>query len=354
MKRFTALMVLFAVTVVCLSTTGCWRDYDEAEYLEISPNETGFLLPLEGDVSKQEKFRSLEMLKEMQVAAKRVQITHRWHKTGRSINDSNGKWITNVRLVKVDRFPVTREWTSEKSTGTSDKDQGLWAESKDSVGFSTGFSVTSMITEEDAALFLYRYSGKTLPEIMDTEVRARVQADFADFCAEYEMSSLRDEKKKMIDTIRGDIIPFFKERGITITTVGQFGGFAYENPRVQEEIDKVFISQRAKEVAKALLEAQKDINLRIEMEANAVAEKERRIASGTADGKRLILEVAKDAAQNPVFLEMRRLEVEEQRIQKWDGKYPTFYMGSSLEGKGGPGLLLNVSTPAASPVGNLP
>src|SRR3954470_2734030 len=121
-------------------STSCMRDYDKPEYSEIDTAETGFLIPLEGDSAGQAKFASEKYLDERKVAAKRVQIVHRWNQTGRLPND--GGWIPTVRLIKVKRSPVTREWTAEASRGTASKDQAIWTESQDSVGFSMGFTCT--------------------------------------------------------------------------------------------------------------------------------------------------------------------------------------------------------------------
>jgi hypothetical protein len=320
MIRLTA-----AIAIMMMLASGCTRKpYDTPEYEEIGPNETAFLIPLEGAIGKQAKFDSAASLEKLKIATKRIRITHRWNQTGRWEND--GIWISDVKLIRVDRSPVTREWTAGKETGTDKKDQAIWAESKDSVGFSTGFSVTATIEEGDAALFLYRYPNRSLANIMDSEVRARVQASFADSASQYDLSDLRAQKSEVIKSVRGDVIPFFKGRGITITTLGMFGGLTYENPEVQASIDKVFIAQREKEISAAQLEAQNDKNKRIEMEAEALAEKERRIAKGIADGKQMLLDVAKNAGKDPAFLELRRLEVEEKRIEKWDGRYPSYYM----------------------------
>jgi hypothetical protein len=79
------------------------------------------------------------------------------------------------------------------------------------------------------------------------------------------------------------------------------------------------------------------------MAADAEANRERKVAQGIADGKRYVLEVAKEAAQDPVFLELRRLEVEEARIGKWNGQYPTYYMGMGSQES--PNLLLNIPSP---------
>jgi hypothetical protein len=118
------------------------RPYDRPEYAEIDTSETGFLIPLEGDSGVQAKFQSEEYLRALKVAAKRVQITHRWSQEGRLPN--SGQWIALVRLIKVNRSPVTREWTADATSGTAAKNQAIWIESADSVGFSMGFTCTSL------------------------------------------------------------------------------------------------------------------------------------------------------------------------------------------------------------------
>lgn len=72
------------------------------------------------------------------------------------------------------------------------------------------------------------------------------------------MDLLRAKKREIMDTVKDGkkwtdengkerelvgVVEFFKERGITITTIGQFGGFTYENPEIQKSIDEVFHSR---------------------------------------------------------------------------------------------------------------
>lgn len=130
----------------------------------------------------------------------------------------------------------------------------------------------------------------------------------------------------------------------------------YENPEIQRAIDGTFIAQQAKVVAEAKYEAQKKENERIELEANAIAEKARREAMGLADAKKTaaaaeaeaIREVNRalnEAAQNPVLYQLKALDVEKARIEKWDGRYPTYFMGTSA---GSPNLMLQVPTPGTA------
>ena len=359
-KFFGAMPILIALSALVF-TSGCIKPYDKPEYVEIDTSETGFLIPLEGDGSQQAKFQSEEYLKQRKVAAKRVQITHRWSQEGRITTD--GRWIPTVRLVKVNRSPVTREWMSPDTLDMagnhrpSQSDKAIWIESGDSVGFSMGFTCTAFISEDDAAKFLYWYPSGSLADVMDREVRARIQQVSAEVAAKYPLDTLRTKKQEISDAVKTDLTNFFAARGITITTVGMFGGMTYENPAIQKSIDDTFIAQQLKVVAEAKYEAQKRENERIELEADAVAEKARREAQGQADARKLAAQAeaqaireingaAMEAQNNPLLLQLKSLEVEKARIEKWDGRYPQWWMAGNTAG--GPNLLFQTPLPGAA------
>lgn len=354
LKTAPVVIGLLFITVL----TGCVKPYDKPEFVEVDTSETGFLIPLEGDATAQEKFQSEHYLAQRKVATKRVQITHRWLQEGRFPTD--GRWIPTVRLVKVNRSPVTRTWTTPQNNAVgsvnSRSDEAIWIESADSVGFSMGFACTAFISEEDAARFLYWYPSGSLADVMDHEVRGRIQQVAAEVAAKYPLDQLRSRKQEIADAVKQDVTNFFANRGVTVTTIGMFGGMTYENPEIQRSIDGTFIAQQLKVVAEAKFEAQKKENERIELEADATAEKARREAIGQADAKKAtaaaeaeaIREVNRalnEAAQNPLLYQLKALEVEKARIEKWDGRYPTYFMGASA---GSPNLLLQVPTPEAA------
>jgi hypothetical protein len=336
--------------------TGCMKPYDKPEYVEIDTSETGFMIPLEGDGNQQAKFQSEEYLKQRKVAAKRVQILHRWSQEGRW--ETDGRWIPSVRLVKVNRSPVTREWTTEQAptgSGVRRSDKAVWIESGDSVGFSMGFNCTAFISEDDAAKFLYWYPSGSLTVVMDQEIRGRIQQTAAEVAAKYRLDILRTKKQEIVDNVKNDVTNFFASRGVTVTTVGMFGGMTYENPEIQKSIDATFIAQQLKVVSEAKYEAQKKENERIELEANAVAEKARREASGLADAKKMAADAeaesirkvtqALNEAQNPMLYQLKALDVERARVEKWDGHYPTWFTGAAGSS---PNLLLQVPPPGGA------
>ncbi len=347
MRKLTTLM-LFAGSCALSS---CVKPYDRPEYAEIDTSETGFLIPLEGDSGSQAKFQSEQYLRDLKVAAKRVQITHRWSQEGRLYGD--GQWIPTVRLIKVNRSPVTREWTAEANSGSTDKNQAIWIESADSVGFSMGFTCTAFIAEEDAAKFLYWYPSGSLDKVMDSEVRGRIQQISAEVAAKYPLDTLREKKQEISDAVKNDITKFFANRGVTVTTLGMFGGMTYENGEIQKAIDNTIIAQQLKVVNEARFDAQRRENDRIELEANATAEQARRIAAGQADAKKIqaaaeaqaIREVnaaLAEAKENPLLYQLRALEVERARVEHWNGQYPTYYVGT---GGAAPTMLLPAPQP---------
>ncbi len=345
MRKF----LLASLAGIGLCSAGCYKQFDKPEYVEVDTAETAYLVPLEGATEGQAKFQSEKFLDDKKVAAKRVQITHRWNQTGRWENE--GDWIPNVRLIKVNRSPVTREWNADAKMGTSAKDQAIWVESSDSVGFSMGFTATGHITEEDSSKFLYWYPSGSLEQVMDTEVRARVQQAVAEVAAKYPLDTLRARKQEMTDAARTDVVAFFGLRGITITTISSFGGMKYENEQIQRAIDNVFIAQQEKSVNLAKFEAQQKANERITLEAEATADKLRTEAKGAADAKvtesegeaKSLLARAEAVKQaGPALFQLRQLEIDQKRVEKWDGKYPIYYFGA---GGGNQGMLLNVPTP---------
>lgn len=337
MKKIRQLLIV--LVSVGMLAAGC-MPYKGEKFVEVQNNETAFVIPLEGNLDKQQKLKSLEALKSYQVAVKRINIPRRWRKTGRMWY--SGEWIDTVKVIKVDRSPITREWTAGRDTGTSTRNEGIWIESEDSVSFSTGFTCTSFIEEENAARFLYYYPNGRLATIMDHQLRAEIQSKAAEIATQYKMDELRTKKDEIIKGVREHVVDFFKQSGITVTTIGMFGGFTYENKDIQKAIDATFVAQQEKVVTAALYDAQEDKNRRVIKEAEAMKRSAIIKANGEAEAIRLVANAAAEAKSNPAFLALRKLEVEAKRIEKWNGQYPQQYWNTS--GSNGLGILVNTGT----------
>lgn len=321
--------------LMVLMLTGC-KPYDEPEYISVDTSETAYLIPLEQN-SESKKLESPGAYDDLRVSSRRVQIPHRWNKTGRA--PWTGQWIGTVRLVTVNRTTVTEEWRS------GENDQAIWVESADSIGFSIGFNCSANISEPNASTFLYNYPASPTSEgtsrlriVMESEIRNKIQEVAADFAAEYTLDLLRAQKNEMISRIRNEVIPFFEEKGISITTIGMFDGFTYENAQIQTSIDNVFVAQQEKNKEAALLEAMEDKQERLRLEGAAIANQNREEAQGEADAVliraqaeadsiTLVNEATLAAQDNVLFLQVKMLEVELERIRTWDGSVPNMMFG---------------------------
>lgn len=313
-------VALALATLFMLSS--CIKPYQKPVYVEVENNVTAYVIPLEGDTGNQVKLNSKEFYEKHKVSLKRIEIPTRWNQTGRHVE--NGEWIPTVTVLKVNRSPVTREWQAG-AKGTAKDDQAIWVESSDSVGFSMGFNCTAFIKEEDTSTFLYWYSSGSLANVMDSEIRGRVQQVAAEECAKLPLDKLRDKKNEIAAAVRADIVPFFAERGITITTVGMFGGMTYENDAIQRSIDNVFVAQQEKNVALAKYEAQLKENERIVLEAEGNA-KQRQIQS-EAEAKAITALTQAVAQGGENYLALKSLEVQMKQTEKWNGALPTVSSG---------------------------
>ena len=300
-SRIVKLIIVFALMVFCLCA--CSR----REVHTIEANQTAFLIPLKGNTANQASFESEELLNEAKVAAKQVSITYTREKVG----PMEHQWIADNMLIIVDRTPVTREWADTANIGTSANNQAIYAESKESIGFSVGMNCSAQIyTEQDAVKFLYSYNNKSLADIMDSEIRARVESDFVEICAKYTMAEILTEKQAIMDYVRNDVTSYFANRGITITVLGMKDGIQYDDPSVQSAINAAFVANR-------------------ESEAQAV-KNQTKIDAAKADADAMLIKANAEAEANKVMSESITEELlKKQMYEKWDGKLPTISGGAS-------------------------
>lgn len=318
MKKFLLAMML--VAMMCI-LGGCVRPYDKPELVTIEASQTAFLIPLIGDTYEQASFESEELLAQAKVATKEIQIPHRWVQTGRM--NWVGDWRASAKLIIVDRTPVTREWNSTKDSGTSTQNQAIYAESKESIGFSVGMNISAQIyTESDAVKFLYSYNNKSLADIMDSEIRARVESKFVEQCAKLTLNDILEKKEEIMNAVRDDVEGYFSEKGITITVLGMKDGIEYDDPEIQAAINEKFSSEQKLvtqennnkvEIAKAQAEAEAKL-----LQAQAEAEAIRIAAEAEAEAN---LKLA--ASLTPELIEMMKYD-------KWNGQLPTVTGSDSL------------------------
>lgn len=305
---WTYLMVL----VIAFSAIGCIPPPKVEKIIEINTNETAFLVPLEGrSKAGQAKFMSLEYLEEAKVATKRVSLPQRGKKIGRFA--WNIEWIPTMRVIKVNRTPITREWTQSAKTGTTKNDDAIWVESKDSIGFSVGVNITALISEDNAADFLYYYAGKPLRDVIDQNIRGFVTSILSREFGNRDLTDCKKDKKEISELALNQSVTNFKQMGITITNLGLVGGLTYEDKEIQEAINAAYTAEMS--IKRADMERKAQVNINAKKVSIAVAERE--AAEEFAK--------AQEAMIAKVRLEIERIKAEATKIaaNKWDGKVPS-------------------------------
>jgi hypothetical protein len=326
MKNFKYLLLIVIGLIAMFAFTGC-RGPAEVEIVEeIDTNETAFVVPMEGaNMDTQGKFMSENFLEEAKVAAKRVTIPQRKRKNGR--RNWNYEWIPTLRVIKVDRTPVTREWTKEDGTGTSNANEAIRVESKESIGFAIGVNITAMVKEGDASTFLYHYAGKPLSAVVDENVRGFVTSILSREFGSLELVDGRGAKADIFTRVFEAARDHFKKTGITIDNLGYAEGLVYEDKEIQTGINNRFLAELNVQTAAQNKLAQDELN----KQTVATATASRKAAEEFAR--------AQDAAIMVRELDIRMIIAEAQKVAagKWNGSLPENIMPE------GAGWLMNLS-----------
>jgi enoyl-[acyl-carrier-protein] reductase (NADH) len=315
---------IIAITLTASIFTSC-KPVRVDPIKEIEPNETAFVVPLEIDTSSQEKFESIEFLTQQQVAAKRIIIPQRERKVGRM--PWSIEWIPIVRVLTVDRTPVTRNWIYDPkeydNIGLSQKTFGV--ESKDSIGFSVGVNVSAYIDERDTATYLYYYRGGDLANVMDQNVREKVHTVLSQEFASRTLQECKVQKAEIRDALVKQVAEHFLKYGITITSIGLAEGLFFEQEEIQQAINDAYVAEMEVEREKQKTKAQEEINKRLLSLAQGEKAQALEFAAAAEERKKLV-DIEIDKMRAEAFLEIAK---------KWDGKVP-HYLG------GGENFLLNL------------
>ena len=309
--KYKQMTVTALFAALALAVTSCGPAKVEV-FEEIESNETAFVISLESDSSDQKQFESVDYLEKQKVASKRINIPIRKKDVGRFW--FSYEWVPTVRVVSIDRAPVTRQWTGQeqKSRGAS-----IAVESKDSIGFTIGVNITAYVDEEDTSKFLYYYRSKQLSEIIDENVRGYVQMQLSEEFGSRDLQDCKAEKNLIMEKVRPATITQFEKFGITITALGMAEGLAFEDQQIQDAINDAYVAEMMIVQEKQKAEAQLNINERLLNEAT---------------GKRAAaeeFEKAIEAQTAMVELEIRKMTAEAYvaSIQKWNGNVPYFWTG---------------------------
>jgi hypothetical protein len=271
------------IAIAALTLTACGRPVEESTYAEIKPDETAFLIPLDG-ASKdgQAKLDSVDYLEKNKVQAKRITLPTK------AVDSCPGAMLARcwtlqptMRLIAISRTPVSREWTSTKETGTTASNDSFHVESVESIDFKIGAQMTAHVEEADTAKFLYYYSGKTLAQVMDTNIRSLVGSSLSEAFGVLTLDNARAQKVAIFQSVGGKAKEAFAKRGITIDNFGFTEGMTYSDTSIQNAINKRFEADVLKGSADAaVIAANKFAQAKESIEAMQRVEQQKKLVDG--------------------------------------------------------------------------
>ena len=207
---------------------------------------------------------------------------------------------------------------------------------------------TAMIEESNAVKFLYRYNNTPLEQIIDTDIKKKVEGVFNDATSQYKSTELHANKSAIMEQVKTEVIEYFKDFGITITVLDIKEGFSFENPDIQKAIDEKFASEQKlviqqneneANLAKAEAEAEakviaaqaaadaklKEAQAQIEI-AKADAEAKKVAAEAEAEVVRVAAE-AEAEANRKIAESLTNELLEKFKYEQWNGDVPTVVGG---------------------------
>jgi hypothetical protein len=333
--------------------SGCRRPFEPVKLEVVSSHEIAFLLPFRESGSSEEMKKKLReatsnneaYLKDNLVYTQQIKVPQQWVQNGYETFGYNGAWKDAALLVKVDTQQITCEWTADPTTGTSAKNEAIWVMTSDQVEFSTGWTITARVgTHDDAVKFLHNYPNGSLKSVMDSEVRGKLQADFGLEVTDLPMETLRVNATPHILATVKRVTEFFATKGISITNLGITGGFIYKDKSILATMVRLFNAEQEKSIAKAEKASQDERNKTVVSKAEGEAAAILKKFKAEADGVRMVAEAKRfeiDQAKTDVglYVQLKQMELQRELLQKWDGSYPRFLMGS---GGSVPNLLMQM------------
>lgn len=255
-------MIVALILLPAPSAKAYYEKTDWPEIYFILPNESAFWIPDMGDnKADQKKFMSEEYLDQNKIASKRFQVPH--------VQLPKSSWTMDYyvpagRLIIVDRTPYARQWTADPTNGTGATNESLKCQSADGLDIIVGVAISASVFEKDAPRFLYRfgvkppvgdrntdavkfqsvYYGKSLTEVMDTQIRGKIQALL---CAEFSPKTLdqvnAQADKIMLESEKKVAQYLMDQFGITLDYIGWGDTFEFD-PKVQAALNDRYAADK--------------------------------------------------------------------------------------------------------------
>jgi regulator of protease activity HflC (stomatin/prohibitin superfamily) len=280
MKKFVMLVVMI---VMAMSLTGCMTTI-EPGYVGIKINKTG---------------------------------------DNRGVSKENicAGWVFYLPITtKIVEYPVFNQrvsWSATKSEGNPVNEE-LTFQTKDNVPVSMDVAVNYTLLEAKVPQFYNKFRADNISSFTHGFLRDQARNAVTQIGSEYTFDDINGVKKEeFLTKLNIQLAKAVGEDGVQIASngVSLIGAM-----RVPENLRNA-INARVQSIQDAI-KSENDLRKMKAEAAKTVA---------TAEGEATAMRV-KAAALSPQFMELKRLEIQEDWIKKWDGKMPITMLGAGAGG----------------------
>lgn len=230
----------------------------------------------------------------------------------------------STSVIEYPVFMQTASWTSNPHEGNAQNEE-ISFNSKEGLSISADVSLSYQLNADKASHFYVKFRADNIDNFTHGFLRNVARDAFTEEAAHYTAEELYGLKKEEFLThVRARVNSQVDSLGITVEQLG-FIGLMRLPPNVVDALNaKVKAIQDASTAENQLRTAQANAAIRV---AGADGEAKARVAAaqGDAQANRLL-----QASLTPQLIEWRRLNLQEQAINKWDGTLPTYNGGGAV------------------------
>lgn len=226
-----------------------------------------------------------------------------------------GRYFTgfNTTVYEYPTFTKTDKWTKSSNEGKA-ADESISFQISGGILVNTDIGISYHVDKTDITKVFQKYR-TDIDTVSDGPLRNMVRDELNRAGIKYDVESMQGEGKiKLMNEVMGDIQAKAKAIGVTVETISFINDMRYPAAITQAMNAKIQATQDAMRIENEVRQT-KATSEKLIVQADA------QVKVAEAEAKAMELR-GKAMQQNINLLELKRLEVQQEAVKKWDGKLP--------------------------------
>lgn len=236
-----------------------------------------------------------------------------------------GMQVYNPITTSIYEYPTfvqTTQWT--KDTGDDDMSEEVVFNDKDGLSIGTDVSLSWQLNPMRAPAFYVKFRSDNLDQFTHGFMRNVARDSFNEVAVKYSAEEIYGPKKEeFLQAVRVRVNKEVSQYGVEIQQLGVVGGMRLPPSVIEALNNKIKATQIAQQKENELRATQAEVAKDI-----AAAEGQARAWIATAEGTAKANRIVQDSL-TPGVVEWKRLEIQQQQVNRWNGALPSTIAGQS-------------------------